>query len=113
MSDLYQSVVLLPCPFCGDKARIDVNGDKFKIGCTVGNCIASVLDTQTTHSVEIMPARVRQWNYRPSLTVSVAVEGQDGPANVFHELRLAIAYVRALGKPAKIWWKSGSSILDR
>ncbi len=103
-------VVLLPCPFCGEQARVEVDGNKFKIGCNMGNCIASVIDTQTTYPVEIMPARVRQWNYRPSLTVSVAVEGNDGPAQVFDELRLAMAYARAVDKPSKIWWKSGSAI---
>ena len=113
MSASDQPIVLLPCPFCGGQARVDVDENRFKIGCAVGNCIASVLDTQTTYPVEIMPARVRQWNYRPSLTVSVILDGQEGPATVFDELRLAMAYVRAMAKPAKVWFKSGSEILGQ
>lgn len=114
MSASDQSVFLLPCPFCGGEAKVHyVKEEWFQIGCGVGNCLCSISTQATAHPLHQMPARVRQWNFRPSLTVSVAVEGQDGPATVFDELQLAMAYVRAIGKPAKVWFKSGSSILGQ
>lgn len=114
MSASDQSVVLLPCPFCGDKAVVEyVKEVFFQIGCKGGNCLCSIYTQATAHPLHQMPARIRQWNFRPSLTVSVQSEGQDGPAVVFDELQMAMAYVRAIGKPAKVWFKSGSSVLGQ
>lgn len=104
--------ILLPCPFCGEKAAINyVEDEAFKIGCNLSNCVGSFCNQATYPSFQ-MPARIRQWNFRPSLTVSVILEGEEGPASVFDELRLAMAYVRATGKAANVWFMSGSSIMN-
>ena len=56
-----QNIVLLPCPFCGDKAVVEyVKEVFFRIGCKGGNCLCSIYTQATAHPLHQMPARINR-----------------------------------------------------
>lgn len=58
-----QEKELLPCPFCGGEARLDV-GDYYNIGCANSNCL--MFTVNKVRSCRDKDECIKSWNTRPS-----------------------------------------------